>query len=239
MTLGQGCPASGIEVVMTAKIVKGRDLRKQAGDKAPARTAHVGVVSEGGGVLDHRVISASERANEIIAEAEAEAARIRQEAEAVRSEVTAVREQARKEGMAKGESEGLAKVTEKLMQLERDREEFFARAEPEIIKLTLAIVEKVIGQIAHERPDVVRDVVKQALEKSIGDRVTVRLNPEDYKTVMSEGYEFRDVLDRTKRLMFREDEAILKGGCVVETEVGTIDAQLETQLEAIRKALEV
>ena len=61
----------------------------------------------------------------------------------------------------------------------------------------------------------------------------------DYKTVKSEGYEFKVVIDRTKRIIFKEDEAILKGGCIVETEVGTIDAQLETQVEAIKKALEL
>ena len=30
-----------------------------------------------------------------------------------------------------------------------------------------------------------------------------------------------------------------KGGCIVETEVGTIDARLETQLKAIKKALQI
>jgi flagellar assembly protein FliH len=222
-----------------AKIVKGKEIRKKAGTKvAPARK-HVDVIAEGGGVLDHRVISASEKAKKIIAGAEAEAVRIKKEAEAIKKEIIEAREQGRKEGFTKGESEGKASVTEKLTQLQTLREDFYSQAEPEIIKLVLAVAEKVIGQIATERQDVVRDVVRQALERSLGDRVVIRLNPKDYKTVMDEGYEFRDVLDRTKRIMFKEDEAISKGGCIVETEVGTIDAQLETQLDAIRKALEI
>jgi flagellar biosynthesis/type III secretory pathway protein FliH len=39
--------------------------------------------------------------------------------------------------------------------------------------------------------------------------------------------------------MFREDESIIPGGCIVETEVGTIDAQIDTQLKAIKKALNI
>ena len=70
-----------------------------------------------------------------------------------------------------------------------------------------------------------------------GDRITVRLNPEDHAVIMAADGEFKDVVDRTKRLAFREDDTIEKGGCVVETEVGTIDAQIEVQLKAIRKAL--
>jgi len=215
---------------MCAKIVKG---------KGSSAGKHVDMMAEEGGVLDRRVISATEKAKTIIARAEADAERIRKEAEAIRAESAAVREQGRKEGLAKGESEGKAQLAEKLLILEKKREDFFAQAEPEIIRLVLAIAEKVIGQVATERPDVVRDVVRQALERSLGDRVIVRLNPDDYKTVMDEGYEFRDVLDRTKRIMFKEDDSISKGGCILETEVGTIDAQLETQLDAIRKALEV
>lgn len=222
-----------------SKIVKGKDLKKRTGlPERPARK-RVNVIAEGGGVLDRRVISAQEKAGQIIADAEAEAAHIRDEAEKIKSDIEHAREQARKEGFAAGAAEGKARSTEALVALEAKREQFYAQAEPEIIRLSVAVAEKVIGIIAKERPDVVKDVVRQALERSIGDRIVVRLNPQDYATVMSENYEFKDVIDRTKRIMFKEDEAIVKGGCIVETEVGTIDAQLETQIEAIKKALEI
>ncbi|PIU55892.1 MAG: flagellar assembly protein FliH, partial [Deltaproteobacteria bacterium CG07_land_8_20_14_0_80_38_7] len=87
--------------------------------------------------------------------------------------------------------------------------------------------------------EAIQDVVRQALERSLGDRITVRLNPQDYKTIIENQFEFKDVLDRTKRLHFKEDDTIAQGGCIVETEVGTIDAQIQTQMEAIRKALEL
>lgn len=224
---------------MTAKIVKSKDVKRRTGlpEKPTRKSTSVDV--EGGGVLDRRVISAVDKAEKIIAEAEADAASIRAEAEKIKGDIEKAREKARKEGFAAGEAEGKARTTEALVALENKRERFYADAEPEIIRLSVAIAEKVIGATAKERPDVVKDVVRQALERSIGDRIVVRLNPQDYATVMSENYEFKDVIDRTKRIMFKEDEGIVKGGCVVETEVGTIDAQLETQLEAIKKALEI
>lgn len=224
---------------MTAKIVKSKDIKRRTG--LPEKPAHkrMSVDAEGGGVLDRRVISAVDKAEKIIAEAEADAARIRFDAEKIKGDIESAREKARKEGFSVGEAEGKARTTEALVVLEDKRERFYAEAEPEIIKLSVAVAEKVIGTVASERPDVVKDVVRQALERSIGDRIVVRLNPQDYATVMSENYEFKDVIDRTKRIIFKEDEAIVKGGCIVETEVGTIDAQLETQMEAIKKALEL
>lgn len=227
---------------MVTKIVKKTEFEKKRGLEKEVREVerhHAVDIAEEGGVIDKKTLEARSRAETIIADAEAEAAKIRQRAQKVLNEVEAVRERARKEGLAAGESKGLSQVTEKLVKIEAIKEKFYKESEKDIIKLVVAIAEKVIGKIVEDRPEVIRDVVRQALERSIGDRITVRINPHDYKALTKENVEFRDVLDRTKRLHFKEDDTIAKGGCVVETEVGTIDAQIETQLDAIKKALEI
>lgn len=226
---------------MAAKIVKGQEFEKKKSLEEEVKTSRshrtADFVEEASGVIDRKSLEAKSKAEIIIENSETEAAEIRGYAQKVLSEVEAVREKARKEGFAAGEAKGLSQVTEKLVRLEAMREKFYKEAENEVIKLVMAMAEKVIGKIVEDRPEVIKDVVRQALERSIGDRITVRVNPEDYKTIQN--LEFKDVLDRTKRLHFKEDEAVSKGGCVVETEVGTIDAQIETQMEAIKKALEI
>jgi type III secretion system HrpE/YscL family protein len=227
---------------MVTKIVKKTEFEKKRGLDKEVREVerHRALdIGEESGVIDKKTLEARNKAETIIAEAEAEAAAIRQRAQRVLNEVEAVREKARKDGFAAGESKGLSQVTEKLVKIEAIKEKFYKEAEKDVIKLVTAIAEKVIGKIVEERPEVIRDVVRQALERSIGDRITVRINPDDYKALVKENVEFRDVLDRTKRLHFKEDDTIAKGGCVVETEVGTIDAQIETQIDAIKKALEI
>ncbi|HPQ80122.1 MAG TPA: FliH/SctL family protein [bacterium] len=219
---------------MTSKIIKGG---KGSGGTAGASHGSVEIYPEEGGVVHKRVLDARGKAEAILAAANDEAERIRREAEAVLEKARHDGEAAVKKGYAEGESKGLAQVTEKLLNLERLRERFYDQAEPEMIELVMSIAEKVIGRIASENPELIRSVVRQALERTLGDRITVSLNPEDYVALMAGEHEFKDVLDRTKRLMFREDDSVSKGGCVVETEVGTIDARIETQLQAIRKAL--
>jgi len=218
---------------MTSKIIKGASAPKDASKRAPE------IISDSGGVIHKRIIDTKEQAANIIEKAEKEAAGIREEARKTLESAKKSKEDAIKKGYVEGESKGLAQVTEKLIRLDGLKSEFYKSAEPEVIKLVMNIAEKVIGKLALENKQVINVVVHQALEKALGDRITVRLNPSDYKNVMSDEHEFKDIVDRTKRLMFREDEAISKGGCIVETEVGTIDAQMETQLEAIKKALEI
>lgn len=229
---------------MRKKVLKSSELSKHMGlkekvDKA-ASTSKVNLLpDDGGGILNKKVMDAKGRAGAIIEDARSEAEKIREEAKDLLAQVKAEMEKAKEEGFQKGHEEGLSSVTEQVVAFERMKEEFYKGAEENIIKLVMMVAEKVIGKIAGEHSEAISSIVKQALEKSLGERIVVRLSPADYKTVTDSGFEFRDMLDRTKRITFKEDETIAQGGCVLETEVGTIDARLETQLDAIRKALEL
>jgi flagellar biosynthesis/type III secretory pathway protein FliH len=44
-------------------------------------------------------------------------------------------------------------------------------------------------------------------------------------------------LSRAKEIGIREDPEIARGGVVIETDAGTIDAQIDTQLEVFEKIL--
>jgi len=225
---------------MVGKIVKKGEVEKKGGISPTPRTATrraAELIPDSGGIVHKRVMDAGQEADRILQSAEAEAQKIRAEAERVLAAAHAKAEESIRKGYAEGESKGLAQVTEKLMNLENIKERFYQNAEPDVIKLVMSIAEKVIGKIVLENKEMIHSVVHQALERAIGDRISVKLNPEDYKRLMEGEHEFRDVIDRTRRLMFREDESIIPGGCIVETEVGTIDAQIDTQLNAIKKAL--
>lgn len=225
------------------KVIKGGSLSAQSNleekvkhhPKAPSRA----VLMESGGVLNRKTLDASDKADRIIREAEEDANRIRDEASRVLAEVEVARETAKKEGFASGRDEGMAQATELVTKFESLKQEFYDTAEPEIISLVMEIAEKVIGRMVHDHHQAIVSIVKQAVESALGDRVTIRLNPEDYKKVQPQIKELQEGLDKSRRLIFKEDDSISAGGCVVETEVGMIDAQLETQLRAIRKALEI
>jgi len=229
---------------MTKKIIKGKELQKELGVEERVRrgifTPTVPpATGEEKGVLDRRVVEAREQASAIIEEANLVAEKIRKEAEEILDAAKKKFEEEKMRGYHEGREEGLASVTSHLAAFERVKDEFYRKIEGDILRLVMTISEKVIGTIVSEHAEAVRSIVKNAIDASLGDRILVRLNPEDYKVMVSEGYRYSDDFDRAKRIVFKEDESISRGGCIVETEIGTIDARLETQLEAIKKALEL
>lgn len=214
---------------MTSKIVKS--------DSQPKDAVSRNFIESEGGVVHKRVVDAKDSAGRILDSARLEAEKILAAAKDELAKAKLEAEHLKKKGYSEGESKGLAAVTEKLILLEKQKEKFFEDAEPEIVKLSMAIAEKVISRLAVDNVELIKNVVRQAIERTLGDRIVVRLNPEDHQRIMVDDAQFKDSIDKSKRIVFRADESISQGGCAVESEVGTIDARLETQLSAIKKAL--
>src|SRR3972149_2513602 len=79
-----------------------------------------------------------------------------------------------------------------------------------------------------------QNAVKEALSHVSGKKiVAVRISPDDAKKI--------NLLEEIKwvdqNIKILEDGAITSGGCVIETDFGSVDCQIETRWEEIRKAL--
>lgn len=216
------------------KIVKSSEIGKKIGP----RPTDISFDAESC-IIGKEEIKAKTKVEKILDAAQKEADRIRAEAEALRLTLQVEMEKAKQKGYAEGKEEGTSELAEEIVRVRKLKEAFFANAEPDVIKLVMDIAEKVIGKLAAQHKEAIHAIVHQALERSLGDKIVVRLHPADLKRLQTMDLNFKDILDRTKHLHFKEDETIQQGGCMVETEIGTIDAQLETQLKAIKKALGV
>jgi flagellar assembly protein FliH len=69
------------------------------------------------------------------------------------------------------------------------------------------------------------------------NRITIRVHPFDFETVMAEKQTLQAILGREMGMEIRGDIGVGAGGCVIETEYGAIDARIDTQLETIKSAL--
>ena len=120
-------------------------------------------------------------------------------------------------------------------QLIDKREKIWQESEHEIIKLILAISGKIVGEeISNNGKDVITYVVKEALSHVSGKKiVALRLSPDDAKKINL--LEEMKLVDQNVKIL--EDGAITSGGCVIETDFGSVDCQIETRWEEIRKAL--
>jgi flagellar biosynthesis/type III secretory pathway protein FliH len=100
-------------------------------------------------------------------------------------------------------------------------------------ELALAAARAVIGHAAAD-PRVLEHSLRQALEQLAGLlAVEVRVNPEDLATAR----ELVGRLRRGPRVDLVGDETVGRGGCVARTDLGEVDAAVESQTRRLAEVL--
>jgi flagellar assembly protein FliH len=117
----------------------------------------------------------------------------------------------------------------------RDREVYFHNVEGEVVSLALAIVRKILKREAHVDPMLLSGMVRVALER-IGATQSLRLrvHPSQIET-------WRAYLDSNKDFSpvpeLSGDGSLEPNACHIETDLGTTELNLETQLKEIEVGL--
>ena len=110
-------------------------------------------------------------------------------------------------------------------------DEFLRAAERSAVELAIAIAEKIVGGTVEARPEKVLDVVGGALLRTAArHRLVIEVNPDDLELVSENAEGLAAKLGGVQRLDVVAERRIERGGCIVRTEEGEIDAQIEEQL---------
>ena len=192
---------------------------------------------------------AETKAQEIIREAEAKAREIVAQGEVEKQKTVGT---AYKEGFDKGSEDGykegqmevnrlidrLHTILEKTLD---KRQEILDETEQQIVELVLLIARKVVKVISETQRNVVMQNVLQSLRrvKGRGD-VTIRVNLADVQLTSEHTKDFMEAVESIKNITVAEDSSVEKGGCIVETDFGAIDARISSQLNELeQKILEI
>jgi flagellar assembly protein FliH len=145
----------------------------------------------------------------------------------------------------KFEEEYQIKLTEKYIQLDHlldsvntrmlKHEELF---ENKVLDFSFFIAEKIVRREIL-RESIINESLKESIKKVLGaNNVIIKLNQEDLDILSDES---QKVLNNGSfsRIAFEADNRIDIGGCIVETEIGNVDARIPSQLNEIKKVLGV
>jgi len=191
-----------------------------------------------------------------LAEARAQSAELLEDAQV---QAEALREAAWQEGHHQGRTEARAGVEAELraawdargaaLRAEMDdmltqiavaREALWARQESEMVALALDIARQVVKTEVTQNPEVVRALIANAVRRITDkDNVRVRVSMSDAPRVKEMRQELMELMDGLRHLEIVDDRRVGEGGCVIETNAGTIDAKIETQLSEVARALGV
>ncbi len=158
----------------------------------------------------------------------------------IRAREARARKEGREEGLAQSRAEfekKLAGEQQALVQATRDfaheRETYFHRVEAEVVSLALAIARKILHREAQLDPLLLAGVVRVGLDHvAAGTRVRLRVHP-DQVQAWQEFFSQQPNLKSLPELM--GDATLGPGRCVLETELGSTDLTLETQLKEIEQ----
>lgn len=182
-----------------------------------------------GPVLKAADFAASLAAAELLARAEADAARIREEA------AEAYRQQ-KEQGYRDGLEQGKAEMTEQVVATLGQSTAYFAKVETTLVDVVVKAVRRVIGEV-DERERVER-IVREGLKLlHTQNQVRLKVAPAQGEWMQARVDALLASFPRIQFLEVKTDVRLPADGCVLETEFGVIDATVETQLRAIEKAL--
>ncbi len=153
------------------------------------------------------------------------------------------------EAYARGRRESLAQIREDfgqsvealslaMEQLSALRESLLLDNLNDMKRLVMVIAEQVVGAVVEQDPDLILRTLKKALHFSVqSDEYQIRVSPDDFKAVTEKKPFFLSAISGLNNIVFESDPSISPGGCVVESELGEVDATIEAQLDEIRKNL--
>ena len=184
---------------------------------------------------DRRLVKASEvaaakSASEIVAAAEAEAARIREDA---KTEFEAER----KRGYEKGLQDGKLEIAmQKLEQVDQSVA-FMESVEGKMADVVMKALKSCVEEIGDR--EMVVNIVRKTMKAVIRTQrhVALKVAPEMVAIVKDRVSALRQDYPTVESFDVVEDPRLKGSACILETEAGVADASVETQLAAIERSL--
>ena len=118
------------------------------------------------------------------------------------------------------------------------KKRLLADSEEVVVRLSCEIARRIVTKMAEMDEEMILEIVRNALGH-LGDKqkVTIRVNPADAETLRSHGDELAEATGAGSTVEIAEDVRIKRGGCLIEGESGSVEAQLDRQVDMIEKAL--
>ncbi len=151
-------------------------------------------------------------------------------------------------GFREGEKSGLeiagkkvealmSRYAETIEELGRLKPMLYEQVEREVVKLALQVARKIVHREVTVDQEIIQTLVRVALSHvAVKSAVTVHLNPADYTFMLEHRKISPEQEDGHHTIVLLADKSIERGGCLVETECGDVDARIEAEFREVERA---
>jgi len=153
----------------------------------------------------------------------------------------------RKEGFQAGENNArevfapfLETLQEIIQELTSLRKRMYVKMEREMVEMIVELTKKIIRFDLADREDSVKDIIRLAVN-SVLDRETIviKVHPEDKTYAESYRPELHRTFADAKNISFVAHPGVPRGGCVVDSNFGKVEAHLDSLDAQIDKILQI
>jgi flagellar assembly protein FliH len=121
--------------------------------------------------------------------------------------------------------------------LGRYKTSLYGQVEREVVRLAVEVARKIVHREIQADPEVIQTLVKVALDRVSGRSVvTVRVNPIDYNFLLDKQRGWAQEEGAAHEVTLMADKAIERGGCLVQTDCGDVDARIEEGFREVERA---
>lgn len=164
---------------------------------------------------------------------------IHQDAESYRLHVSKECEDFKENAFKEGYEEGLRQWAERLTQFEKDLKALQVEMQKSIIPVALKAAKKIVGREIELKEDSIVDIVASNLKAvTQHKKITIFVNKKELDHLEKNKPQLKELFEHLESLSIRARDDIEPGGCIIETEVGIINAQLEHRWKVLEKAFE-
>jgi len=179
-------------------------------------------------VVPGAAVMAFREAEEIVADA-------RRQAEAIVAGATKAYEDECKRGYDDGRKEALLEQAERMIEHVGRTVDYFARIETRMVELVMGAVQKIVSDFSDTERVLI--VVRNALSVVRNQKqMTLRLNPAQIDLVRANINELLAMYPGVGYLDLLPDARVEKDACILESEIGVVEASIEGQLQALQSA---
>lgn len=153
----------------------------------------------------------------------------------VASECEILKEQAKIEGFEKGYSEWI----ERISNLEEEIQKVRKDVENVIFPIALTAAKKIVGKELEISKNTVIDIISQSL-KSVAShkKIKIYVNRKQFELIERNKEHLKKIFENLEALSIVPQDNIEPAGCIIETEGGIINAQLENQWTILENAFQ-
>lgn len=131
----------------------------------------------------------------------------------------------------------MKRCAETILEIGKLKPALYLQAERDVVKLALEIAKKVVHREVQVDGEIIQTLVRVALSH-VGSKapVTIHLHPADHSFMLEQRAAAIPSGQSEQNLILLADKSIERGGCLIETECGDIDARIEEEFREVERA---